>query len=374
VQARLLTVLSSVYDGLGYHWDADSLLTVAVDLNRAHLGTRDTTTLNSMVVLASLNQGMGNPEDVPQAKALWQEILGLTEARPDLERYHARASLGLGTVLGEEGKPDSAITYVDRGIEIFSAFLEPDDPVFLDALRHKAILFRQLEMPDSAEGLYLQLLTHHLEQGPAGDQDVSVVLNNLGYVLRLQDKNHEAAEVYETGLDHYEHVRTPPETMILLNNLAQAHHNSGDRAGAERVLRQRLAYSEENWPPGHWRVGAATISVGRVVLELGDAERSLPYLRRGLEIYEAGLGPDHSWTADARNRLAAGLLDLGQYGEAEEQLERGYPILFESFGVDDPRTRSARENLVRLYEETGRSALAEDLKESGLLPGMVRAQ
>jgi hypothetical protein len=108
--------------------------------------------------------------------------------------------------------------------------------------------------------------------------------------------------------------------------------------------------------------------------DFGDPEGALPYLRAGLQNYEEGLGPDHGWTAIARNRLAEALMDLKQYGEAEEQLELGYPILFESFGVEDFRTQSARENLVRLYEETGRSALAEDLKESGLLPGMVRAQ
>jgi tetratricopeptide (TPR) repeat protein len=362
VHARVLGTLARVYRGLGFAWEADSLALAAVELNRDHLGPTHPETLNGALYLGQLGWESYNDVGMGRAEVMYREILDLIRDSTHLAEFAARAEVGLGQTLIRMGRAEEALPHVQRGLALASETFASDDPDFLVMQNARAALYRQLEMPDSAELVYRELLAAHEARGPEGRSLIGVVLNNLGYLMRVRGRLEEAEAFYLRSLREFEEGRAPAETVILYNNLTGVLEMRGKADEMEAILQESLEFSEANWPPGHWRIGAAESGFGQRLVAVGRPEEGEPHLRRGLEIYEAALGPEHSWTARTRGNLGIALARLDRHEEARSQLEKGYWDLFESGSMRQSIERFAEE-LTTLYREMGRPDLAEALAQ-----------
>lgn len=361
IQARVFGTLAQVYWGLGYGVEADSLAWAAVDVRRALLGPDHPETLNAALYLAHLRRDQGNSESLPSAESIYREVLAEVEGDEDRLQLRIAAEEGLGRTLILLEREEEAVQHLRNALEIGTEILEPGDSDLLDIKQAQAALFRQLEMPDSAELLYRSLMEGYEALGEEGERYMGVVLNNLGYLMRVQDRLDEAEAWYRLSLDGYEHTRGPAETMLVYNNLAQVLMNQGKVTEMESVSRGAVAYAEAHWPPGHWRVGSAHNILGQGLLEVGSPDRAEAHLEKAFQIYEAGLGPEHSWTARARGNLGMAYRRLGRQEEALAYLEKSYADLRAQERLRGPPVRRIVDELASLYRDMGRPDLAEQL-------------
>jgi serine/threonine-protein kinase len=361
IQARVFGTLAQVYWGLGYSLEADSLAWAQLDLRRQQLGPDHPETLDAALYLAHLRREQGNRESLPLAESIYREVLAQVDGNEDGLQQRIDAEEGLGRTLILLEREEEAVAHLRTALEIGTEILEPNDLNLLGIKGAQAALFRQLEMPDSAELLYRSLIEGYEALGEEGERDVGVVLNNLGYLMRVQDRMDEAEAWYRLSLDGYEHTRAPAETMLLHSNLALVLQEQGNVDEMEDVLRKAVDYAESHWPPEHWRVGAAHNALGQGLLMAGRPERAEGHVSKALEIYEAALGPEHSWTARARGHMGITYRRLGRNEEALVYLEQSYADLLAQDALRSPPSRRIVDELSALYRDMGRPDLAEQL-------------
>lgn len=361
IQARVFGTLAQVYWGLGYGLEADSLAWAAVDLRRENLGPTHPETLDAALYLAHLRRDQANPQSLALAESEYREILALIGDEPDWRRQRIKAEEGLGRTLILLDRAEEAVPHLRAALDIGAETLEPSDIVLMDIKQTQAALFRQLSMPDSAEALYLSLIEGYEAMGADGERQLGTVFNNLGYLMRVQNRLDEAESWYRLSLDGFGHTRGPVETSTLYSNLAMVLLTQERAEEMEAVMLAGLEHAQSHWPPDHWRVGRAYNMLGQGLLEVGDAGRAEGYLLKGFQIYEAGLGPEHSWTARARGNLGTVYHRLGRRDEALAYLEKSYADLLAQEQLRGLPARRIVDELAELYREMGRPDLAEQL-------------
>ena len=113
----------------------------------------------------------------------------------------------------------------------------------------------------------------------------------------------------------------------MLQNLASAQELLGDTVGLIATLKEGVAFAEEAWPEGNWRVGQAWKVLSVAYLRYGFTVESEEPLRNAVASFTQILGPGHGWTAGAESELGDLLGTLGRPLEAEPLLLEGYRTL-----------------------------------------------
>ena len=269
----------------------------------------------------------------------------------------------LARALREEGQADSAQALATRALAVFRANLGPGHRETVDLMTGVAFMKRAAGELDSAEALYREALAAYAEMEDGGARSASSALNNLAFLLRQKDELDEPERLYRTAVADYAAWRTPPETQVLLGNLASVLWDQGKEQEAFETLSERLRLAREEWPDGHWRVGVASLSIGEYLVRLGRLVEAELCFRDTLESDSLALGPDHSWTSNARSLLGAILAQQGRYEEAEAYLVSGFEGLLQREGSRNSYTVSARQRLIGLHEGWGYPAAADRYRE-----------
>jgi tetratricopeptide (TPR) repeat protein len=176
----------------------------------------------------------------------------------------------------------------------------------------------------------------------------------------------QAELLYREAVSYAQEWSTPPNVILLHNNLASVLDQQGKVAETEEVLLEAIRIAEDHWPEGHWRVGSSYGALGDFLMTVGDTATAEPFQRDRMESYIQTLGPDHAWTAFAKAVEGTCLTSAGRYPEAESLLLQAYAALRSSSGEDNSYTLDAVRRLVTLYESWGRLDQAERYR--ALLP------
>lgn len=359
VRAHMMSVVGEVYMALGLYVEAGDLFEENLAIRQQINGPDDSVTVDGMEALAWSYQERGR---VLEADSLLREVLRIRELAGADSLEVAAIWAALARALREEGQADSASALAARALAVHRARLGPRHRSTVELMSSVAFMQRAAGDLDSAESLYREALVAFGKMEDRGGRSAATALNNLAFLLRQKDELEEAESLYRTALEHYASWRTPPETQVLLGNLASVLFSQGKEEATLETLSRRLRIAREEWPQGGWRVGVATVSVGELFARTDRAEEAEPYMRAGWEIYSQALGPDHSWTLNVRSLFGAVLAQQGRYAEAEPHLVRGFEGLLEREGAENGYTRSARERVINLYERWGYPAKADEYR------------
>ncbi len=359
VGAHMMGVVGEVYMALGLAVEAGDLFEQALEIHKEVDGPENAHTADAMSALALSYLERGRYEE---ADSLARNVLRIREALPSDSVGIAMAWVGMARALRELGQADSAKLLATRALGIYEQSLGPDHPQTVGLLATVALMQRATGEVDLAEALYREALEKYLALGESGARGAATTMNNLAFLLRGEGERAEAEALYRRSFEEYGSWRTPPETQILLANLASVLWDQGKKDDAFEVLSERLDLAREEWPQGSWRIGVAAVAVGEYFVRVGKPADAEPYLRETLASYESALGSNHNWSFNARSVLGACLAQQGRYEEAEALMKVGFQGLLEG-GAEDSFTRSARQRLVELYELWGRPADADRYRD-----------
>ena len=173
------------------------------------------------------------------------------------------------------------------------------------------------------------------------------LLDEVGKVLRLQERYEEARASFERALELREGQAHPDPLGVAasLDNLANALWLLGQYDDAwtrhERVLQLRERVLGHNHP----RVAATLTSMGNVLWNMKRHQEAVTHHERALQVLVAALGPDHPDVAVALNNLANALLPLRDYDEARDHHERALAIREKALGQNHSLVATSLNNL-----------------------------
>ncbi|MEI6150603.1 MAG: tetratricopeptide repeat protein, partial [bacterium] len=242
-----------------------------------------------------------------------------------------RPLLNLAAESQEKGAYDHALRLFSQAEALYAQILkvQPDNP---DVLHLLGVMAHQLGDSQAATGL--------IGRAIAIDAKVSAFHNNLGNVLKSQDRLDEAIASYS-------------KAVWLKPVLAVAHFNLGiilqeeDRLDEAETSYRKVLQINPNYPTAHNNLGAVLHEQNR----LDEAEACY---RKALQIK-----PD---LAETQSNLALTLMDLGRLAEAEACCRRALEIA--------PNYAAAHQNLATLlaYLSDFDQVVAESDVALGLAP------
>ena len=156
------------------------------------------------------------------------------------------------------------------------------------------------------------LLIAEMRYGP-DDIMVAKRLDNLGFLLRVQNQHGEAQSVLRRSLAIYESSlgQDGPDLCASLNNNAALHEMKGELSDSKKLISRCLSLREATYGPRHPLVGHTLHELAKLYLEAGQNVEAEKLSSRAIEI----LGTDHP---------SAHLADLRR---GERQQDRGRTFL-----------------------------------------------
>ncbi len=329
VQARLMTVMGSVYAGLGLYDDALSLLGRALALQEQNLAPTDPQIAETLDQLGTLQRHRG---DLDAAEKSHRRALSIREAAfgPDDPRV-AHSFLSLGETLLARGKPSVA-----------------------DSLLQRALAIEQKDVG-----------TQHPE--------TSTILQDLGTVAYFQGDYPKASQYYSRaiGMRESQLGRDDPSLAPPLNNLGAVQFMEGHYGDAlTDYLRVKEIWAK-TLGPDHPRVATALTNIGEAYWALGRYKEAEPILRQALQIKERKLSPNEPSIATTLRVLGDVYRDEGRFKDAEPLYLRAIQITEKVFGSNHPRLAEPLASYAKMLRKEGRTAEAErvEKRRAGLAAG-----
>ena len=347
LRAELLGVLGDAYKNVGLIDEAVTHHARSVELSRSVYGNRSPEVANRLIALSAAHRTNRSSD---QALPAAGEALAIRRATvPERDTAIATALVELARARIAHNEADSAEPLLREAVEIYRMRAGRDDRRHASALTDLAQVRRMQGDPEHAARLYEEAIPL---LRASGDPDFSTQLNNHAYLLRTisdyagaEALYREALEIVTTG-----HGRGHPSASNVRNNLASVLHEQGKSEEVVAVLREGVAAASDQWPDGHWRVGAQHAALGRALLRYRRFDDAFVQLRRAHEIYSRLLGERHVWTYYLEATLAAGYIASGQPGQSLQYLDDFYRHRVEDRrAIADPAAEQAFLNLMQPF-------------------------
>lgn len=137
---------------------------------------------------------------------------------------------------------------------------------------------------DAAAGLDFYRRSLALSQAPGDAVERGKTLNNIGINLKNLGKLDEAKAALVEAHEVFVSLGLPLQQCATLNNLALVQERQGDRATAERTMREALALSEAT---GYrYGVAHASLALGRLCSALDRFDEAKRWLAAALDVCE----------------------------------------------------------------------------------------
>jgi tetratricopeptide (TPR) repeat protein len=312
VQARMMTTMGSVYEGLGLYDDALDLLKRGLSLQEANLGPDDPAVAQSLRQLGAVQQQRG---DLAASEENLRRAMAILDRTPSPDSTAvARTLLGLGGTLLSRGKSQEA---------------EP-------------LLLRALDIE---------------ERIPGSDQaTLAVILQDLGAVAYYRGALPEAAQYWSRAVSIRERQfgEDFPGVATGLNNLGAVYFMEGHYDQALEAYQRAEGIWKRTLEPDHPRLGSALTNIGETYLALGRHAEAESLLVEALRLKQRALSSDEPGIATTLRVLADVYRDEGRYREAEPRYLRAIQILEDALGPKHARLGEILDGYAKMLRAEGR--------------------
>jgi len=152
----------------------------------------------------------------------------------------------------------------------------------------------------------------------------------------------------------------------VLVSLGIVLHDAGDFERSTPVLEEALKLLEARLGPNHPQLIPTLADLSVNALTVGDNQGARRYAERALALATTTLGPQHMRTAAIENNLGNVYVALLDDAQAQRHFERAIEIFVARLGEDNPQTVSALVNLGSLHGRAGRFVEARRALRSAL--------
>lgn len=329
-KADIMISLGNAYKNVGDFETSQSLLEDAFDIYQAEVSDPNSADLlNPVYQLAAFHNESRGFENSAHYFHQALTILNNTPNPPPGKITDIYS--GYGNTISELGNPQLAIFYLEQALENTQDSELPD--ISLRRIQtNLAQAYRGNQEYEKSESLYNEIL----DSLPADDESTlelkSVIHNNLGYLMKVQQRLEEAIVHYTQSLEtnRFVYGEAHPNTRIVLNNIAGLYKELGFTEEAEGILDELLQITLQTFGEFHWRTGVAYQAIGILNIQAGALTESTYYFNQAVSVYTEALGPDHIWTNRAILYHAMSRFNSPEQDLAREQFMGAYTLLKEN--------------------------------------------
>jgi len=354
VQAQMMHVMASVYDGLGLFSNAESLARRAVEIRRRVLGVDQAETLNSMDLLASV---LNEENREKEAEQLCRETLEARRRVLGPENRDTLASMySLGGILNQEGRYPQAEKVHRELVDKASRALGRNDQLTAQAMHQLAVdLAYQGKLPE-AEKVFRDTLEYDTRRYGTDHPEVLRDRSDLAACLQQQEHFGEAEKIYAELIPADRRVLGPdhPRTVLAMGNLALALTLDGKHAEAEKLFRETLEIKRRVLGPEHRSTTVTMANLAQVLEYEGHNSESERVFEETLRIQRRTLGPTHSDTLSTLEGFGELLRSEKRYPEAEKTLREALDSRRRTLGDDHPDVAESAYNLASVQALEGK--------------------
>jgi tetratricopeptide (TPR) repeat protein len=363
-QARMLTILSEAYVGLGEYRKADSLATRALEqlkiLGTGHdaevsaglvargnarfdLGDQKSATDAFRTALAlqrevrgdghrettetmlRLAEALASQGEMEEAEELAREALAARLVEPDHRNEGvADATMRLGRVLGQRGGDDllEAERLLRASLSIREELYRADDFRIDRSLTPLALYLVERGIGMEAEQLARRALALRRTAYGADHPRTVAALNNLASTILVQRRVLEARTMYQQVVRQYQQAFGGDHLMlaVAIKNVASTFIQARQLDSAEVHLARALAMRMRLEGAGDADVALLRYELGELQRSAGRLDRAEASFRESYVQLERALGADNPATLRAASLLGGVLVSRGKNEEAERVL------------------------------------------------------
>ena len=365
-QARLMSAIGTVYQGLGLYREAGQMLEGAFERRQRSLGLGHPEVARSQRELALLYRLQGR---LPEAQRLFEAALASYRAAGDAPPAElAEVLSGLGGLNYHLGDYETAIAQYRQALEIRERELGVDHPEVARSLRSLGVVHWRQGDFDRAES-YLKRALDIREAALGEDHpDVAASLEAMAVLYGDQGRFAEAEPYYRRSLAIREKVLGPdhPDLATSLNNLAVFYRGQGRLDDAEPLLERAASIYEQALGEDNTKVAGASLNLALLYADQGRSAEAEALCRRALAINRKALPEENSQRAEIEFVLARSLAAQSRWREAERTYLSSVVVFEHSVGATHADIAYPLHGLANLYRDVGRSAEAARSYERAL--------
>jgi len=258
--------------------------------------------------------------------------------------------------------------------------LEKAETIYQQILVQRRLLYGEASMPVAnslnniggvnarrghyaqAEEAYREALAMHLQLVGPDHWRTANTARNVGRILELQQRYDEALPFFEQSIPVFERSfgANKRSAAYMRGQLGMILLRLGRTDEARRMVAEALRMIREDVPAqGHSKLADAQLWMGRVLLEVGDAPASEPFLRDALSYRTSTLAPTDPAIAEAQCELGQALAAQGRFTDAENLLLSGFSR-FRTWGLADAVVvEQTRRAIIDTYTALGQPEKAD---------------
>ncbi len=320
-----MTMLGETLQTMGSHDEAQELLTRAIGIQSAQLGTEHPDVLSSLNNLAASYQAEGNLE---QAEKLILQVYAARQATLSASSPELLGSMNqLASLYYARGDFAKAAPFFAKIIKLLPLVLPEHHPAFARYHgNYGACLGKLGQMEEAEEHVLLAYHTNNDSLGPDHESTLFYLKNVHGFYWAWGKV--DKAESYHR--------------LFIRSILRTADHDKSGREAAD-----------------YW--------IDQLELKLRKFDRQLDrqtLYRELIAHAEQQLALGQPLRARYLGNLGSLLFDAGEFKLAEMSLRQCYEERLMNHGIDHPETRWTVEKLIEVYTTTGQEVQAAELRKS----------
>ncbi|XPV74967.1 MAG: tetratricopeptide repeat protein [Desulfovibrio sp.] len=190
-------------------------------------------------------------------------------------------------------------------------------------------------------------------------------LNNIALLYFTEGKTQEAEKTFLRLIDilEKEHGKESAAITPVLNNIALVYEACGHYKKAEALATRALKIDQTVLGTDHPDVATDLNNLALLKQAQGDTAEALQLLGRALSIRNLRLGENHTSTGNTHLNIAQLTADTENYAGAERHFRKALTIFAQSLGPDHPSTLQTMEAFATTLEKAGQEDAAQTLRD-----------
>ena len=264
----------------------------------------------------------------------------------------------LGTVYRELGRLTESEKWYQRSLTAWNATSGESNPGLPKPLISLASLYLENGLHTKAERLVEPWLRDPMRKSDTADPVSVRFLHNFAAIQHVQRKYSQAEILYRQALAAAEKMFGPnnQEIALLLNNLGLLLADAGRRQEAGPNLERAVAIWEGALGSNHPDLARALTNLAAFYCAAGELGKSEPLFQRALSIAESSMGPENRLMAKILTEYAVLLRQSKRKGEAS-RLQRRAQAIRQNYARDDLGRHTVDIRDLQTFREDRRSEI-----------------
>lgn len=346
----LLLRLASFFSDCGIYDDAINLLEQARSLHQKYAVRGDM----EAYLMAMLGEVQRRAGKYPEAIASLRETLALLKGRRNAGvGLAAQVENDLGLAIHEAGRR-GGIRHLQNSLRAKIAELGSDDPSTAETFSDLALVHNDRGDYRLAIGFYKQALKAQARSNRDHPR-FATYLNNLAGAWNRMGRPRVALALYRCSAAMRERLLAPkhPNTLVSRLNVALVSHRLKLPVDALNICRELSRDILDVLSSEHPQFLATSISLGKLLRDLGELEEAQKLLRQARERCIRLLGNEHRLTAICLQNLAGVCKAIGYPAEALEHYTGALRVWRAILKPGDPQISSTLRMAAEAHQMLG---------------------